>query len=77
MKTVTAVILAALLAGCATPGRTYYKEGVTQEQFGRDQIACRQYGMQSVMSNGLSNNMFSEIWVQKEAGNCMAGLGYR
>ena len=66
--------------GCAAvppPPKTWYKEGTTQEQFRRDMIYCRQYGMQSAQSNGLSGNMFVEAWIQREANSCLTGLGYQ
>lgn len=52
------------------------KPGGTQEQFQRDQMNCRQYGMQSAMANGLGGNLFVESWIQREANNCLQGLGY-
>jgi hypothetical protein len=68
------------LSGCAAmppAPKTWYKEGATEEQFRRDMMYCRQYGMQSAQSNGLAGNMFVESWVQREANNCLTGLGYR
>ena len=70
-------ILAILLAGCAAgQPKIWNKPGGTAEQFGRDQMQCRQYGMQSAMANGLAGNMFVEIWISQETERCLQGLGY-
>ena len=80
MKTIILLsCLACLLitAGCATgPAKLWYKDSVNPEQFARDKMSCRQYGMQSAMANGLSNNMFVELWISREAETCMVDLGY-
>lgn len=81
MKKITALSLFILtigLGGCATPNgnTTWYKEGATDEQFRRDTMSCRQYGMQSAQTNGMSGNMFVEIWIQNEANDCLRKLGY-
>lgn len=65
--------------GCAAMVPTpivWEKPGATQEQFMRDQMTCRQYGMQSATTNGLAGNLFVESWIQRETGNCLRGLGY-
>lgn len=69
----------ALLSGCAAmpPAPvTWYKDGGTEEQFRRDMIYCRQYGMQSAQSNGLAGNFFVGSWIQRETNSCLTGLGY-
>lgn len=72
------VLLAALaVAGCAVQSpQVWRKEGATEEQFRRDQLTCRQYGMQSAAANGLNGNLFVETWIQDEAAKCLSGLGY-
>jgi len=70
----------AILAGCSAlppPPKTWYKEGGTEDQFRKDMMYCRQYGMQSAQANGLAGNMFVESWIQREANSCLSGLGYR
>jgi hypothetical protein len=75
---VTCVVVFLVVAGCATQQpKVWYKAGATQETFRRDQMSCRQYGMQSAMANGLSGNMFVEVWIQKEADECLRNLGYQ
>jgi len=65
------------LAGCATgQPKVWNKPGATADQFGRDQLQCRQYGMQSAMANGLAGNLFVEIWVIQETERCLTNLGY-
>ena len=78
MKTIAVIVrLVAVLTGCATaPQMQWVKHGSTQEEFRRDNLACRQYGMQSAMANGLAGNLFVESWIQREAANCLMGLGY-
>jgi hypothetical protein len=72
------VVLTLSVVGCATrPPKVWYKEGATEEQFRRDQMSCRQYGMQSAQSNGLAGNMFVEVWISDEAAKCLQNLGYR
>jgi hypothetical protein len=71
------VIVVTTTAGCATQPKVWYKAGATQEQFQRDQMNCRQYGMQSAMANGLAGNMFVEIWIQQETAKCLQNLGYQ
>lgn len=67
-----------LIAGCATQAPTvWYKDGATEEQFRRDQMSCRQYGMQSAQANGLAGNIFVEIWISDEATKCLKNLGYQ
>ena len=67
-----------LTVGCATqPAKPWYKDGTSEEQFRRDNLTCRQYGMQSATTNGLGGNMFDEIWIRDEAAKCLQGLGYR
>lgn len=77
MKKQLASIAVLLLAGCATPQPiVWHKPGGTEEQFRRDVMSCRQYGMQSAQANGLSGNMFVEMWISREAEGCMRSLGY-
>lgn len=72
----TAVALS--VVGCATqPPKVWYKDGGTEEQYRRDQMSCRQYGMQSAQANGLAGNMFVEIWISDEATKCLQNLGYQ
>lgn len=67
----------ALLVGCAAPAPVaWYKDGASDEQFRRDHLTCRQYGMQSAAANGLNGNLFVESWIQEEASKCLVGLGY-
>lgn len=71
------LIVYSMIAGCAVqPPKIWQKDGGTQEQFARDKLYCRQYGMQSATANGMANNMFVETWISREAGNCMQTLGY-
>lgn len=72
----TIIIAAMLVAGCAAKQKIWTKDGGTQEAFMRDQIQCRQLGMQSAMANGLAGNAFVELWIQKEVDSCMQALGY-
>ena len=66
------------VAGCATqPPKTWYKDGATDDLFRRDQMSCRQYGMQSASTNGLAGNMFVELWVRDETTKCLQNLGYQ
>ena len=79
VTTITCLVLV-VLSGCAAvppPPKNWYKDGVTDEQFRRDMMSCRQYGMQSAQANGLAGNMFVESWIQREANTCLTGLGYR
>ena len=70
-------VVSLLIAGCAMqPQKTWYKEGITEEQFSRDQISCRQYGMASGMANGLAGNMFVATWVRDETEKCLRNFGY-
>ena len=70
-------VVALSIGGCATqPPKVWYKDGGTEEQFRRDQMSCRQYGMQSAQTNGLAGNMFVEIWISDEANKCLQNLGY-
>ena len=63
------------LGGClALPSqKTWYKSGATEEQFRRDMVSCRQYGMQSAQANGLAGNLFVEAWIQQQANECLSG----
>jgi hypothetical protein len=73
----TACALALVLSGCATPRPIIWtKPGATDEQFRRDQMNCRQYGMQSATASGMAGNMFVELWITGEAFKCLEGLGY-
>lgn len=72
------LVVAVLVAGCATPPpKVWQKEGSTAEQFRRDQMSCRQYGMQSATANGLAGNMFVGMWINDETVKCLSGLGYQ
>lgn len=65
------------VSGCAVqPQKNWYKNDTTQEQFRRDHMACRQYGMQSAQTNGLAGNAFVEMWIGDETATCLKGLGY-
>jgi hypothetical protein len=78
-NSIVCVVLLCLsvFGGCAAPKPVIWdKPGATEEQFRRDHMNCRQYGMQSAVANGLAGNLFVESWVQQEAGKCLAGLGY-
>ena len=78
MRKIIAVAIALVLSGCATqPQKVLYKEGVSEDQVMRDNVSCRQYGMQSAQANGLTENMFVEIWIRKQATQCLRDLGYR
>jgi hypothetical protein len=70
------LLLPLILASCATNRSVWVKPGATQEDFRRDQMACRQYGMQSAMANGLAGNMFVEAWILKERDGCLSNLGW-
>ncbi len=78
MKVVVVLVLSLmLLVGCAAGGPvTWVKDGATEEQFRRDQMACQQYGMQSAQANGLATNMFVQMWINDEATKCLNNLGY-
>lgn len=77
MKGLQVILISVLAAGCATPQPViWYKDGATEEQFRRDQMQCRQYGMQSAQANGLAGNMFVEMWISREAASCLQNLGY-
>jgi len=68
-----------VLAGCAVPmaqPRYWSKPDGTPDQFNRDALTCRQYGMQSAMANGLAGNLFVESWIQEETQRCLLRLGY-
>lgn len=68
----------ALMAGCAAPQpKMWTKAGGSEEQFRRDQLTCRQYGMQSATANGLAGNLFVEKWIQDETAKCLRNLGYQ
>lgn len=72
------VVIGLSVVGCATqPPKVWQKQGATQEEFRRDNMSCRQYGMQSAMANGLAGNMFVEIWIQDETAKCLKNLGYQ
>ena len=79
MKKLLILALTVLTVGCATsqgPTKMWYKDGATQESFGRDKVYCRQYGMQSATANGMTNNMFVEIWILNAQTECMRDLGW-
>ena len=76
-KYIISAIATVLLSACAAQKPVIWeKEGATSEQFGRDQMTCRQYGMQSAQANGLAGNLFVEMWISDEAGKCLNNLGY-
>lgn len=76
--TAVSLLFVLLLVGCAAPApKAWYKDGVSEDIFRRDQMGCRQYGMQSAQANGLAGNMFVETWIQREAETCLRNLGYR
>ena len=76
-KYLSPIMVSLLISACATPKPVIWdKEGATVEQFRRDQMTCRQYGMQSAQANGLAGNLFVEMWISDEAGKCMNNLGY-
>ncbi|PKN17180.1 MAG: hypothetical protein CVU68_10560 [Deltaproteobacteria bacterium HGW-Deltaproteobacteria-3] len=79
MKKVILIVVAAILfTSCAAQQpRVWHKDGATEEQFRRDQMSCRQYGMQSAQANGLAGNMFVEIHISSETTKCLENLGYR
>jgi outer membrane biogenesis lipoprotein LolB len=72
-----AVAAVSLTACAAQQPRVWHKDGATEEQFRRDQMSCRQYGMQSAQANGLAGNMFVEVWISDETTKCLQNLGYR
>lgn len=75
--TFVAIAASIAMASCAAPApKNWYKSGGTQEQYGRDQITCRQYGMQSAQASGLSHNMFAEAVIIDEMNKCLRTLGY-
>lgn len=76
-KTILVIAIALSLVGCSTqPPKRWHKNGVTEEQFRRDQITCRQYGMQSAQTHGLAGNLFVETWINDETTKCLKNLGY-
>lgn len=70
------VVMIAMLSACALQPKVWTKPGATADQFQRDKMNCRNYGMQSAMANGLAGNMFVEIWVSRETEACLQNLGY-
>ena len=81
MRKIIAVVLTLALCGCAEtatqPQKVWYKDGATQDESRRDQMSCRQYGMQSAQAHGLAGNMFVEWWILDETKKCLTDLGYR
>lgn len=79
MKTIILIVaIVFVIVGCAAqPPRVWHKSGATEEQFRRDQMSCRQYGMQSAQTNGLAGNMFVEVWIRDETTKCLVNLGYQ
>ena len=75
----TTIMLAVFLAACATNKHPWHwqKDGATEDQFAHDQLQCRQYAMQSAQANGLTGNMFIELWVRPETEKCLGSLGYQ
>lgn len=76
MKLILTIAVASLAAGCAVQPKVWTKPGATEDQFQRDKMNCRNYGMQSAMANGLAGNMFVEVWVNRETETCLQNLGY-
>lgn len=77
MRRTTAATALLLLSACATQGPiVWVKPGGTDEQFRRDQMNCRQYGMQSAIASGLAGNFFVEAWIAAETIKCLEDLGY-
>lgn len=70
------VALVSTLSACALQPKVWTKPGATSDQFQRDKMNCRNYGMQSAMANGLAGNMFVEIWINQETEACLQNLGY-
>lgn len=78
MKNIFIATSILVLVGCAVPKPTIWdKEGGTEEQFRRDHMTCRQYGMQSAQAHGLAGNMFIESWIGDETAKCLENLGYQ
>lgn len=74
-----AIIVAICISGCAVHEyrKTWVRRDMpNQETINRDNIMCRQYGMQSATANGMAGSMFIEPWIRRESENCMRGLGY-
>lgn len=70
-------VTVAVLSSCAAPKPIIWdKDGATEDQFRRDQMSCRQYGMQSATANGLGGNLFVEVWIRDETFKCLQNLGY-
>ena len=78
MKTsILGLLVVTMMAGCAAPQPTIWnKAGGTEEQFRRDRLTCRQYGMQAAQMRGLSGNLFVEVAIMDEMRQCLRGLGY-
>lgn len=76
MRKVVLSFAVVFLAGCAQKPIVWSKSGGTEDQFRRDQMECRQYGMQSAQANGMAGNAFVEVWIQREANQCLQNLGY-
>lgn len=77
MNYIALILVSFFVTGCAIqPQKPLYKDGATQEDFRRDSLTCRQYGMQSAMTNGLAGNMFVEIWIKDETKKCLNNLGW-
>lgn len=68
------LIILITLVGCAPT--VYTKQGGTQDSFARDNITCRQVAMQDATMNGLSRNMFVEVYVNNRTNDCLQSLGY-
>lgn len=80
MRVIFLIITAVLLTGCMQAMqrnvKPWTKEGGTQAQFAEDKMRCQQYGMQSAMAHGLSNNGFVEVWIYNQTKDCLQSLGY-
>ena len=71
------IALAVAVVGCAArQPKVWVKAGATDEQFRRDQLTCRQYGMQSAQANGLAGNLFVELWISDRTTECLQSLAY-
>lgn len=77
MKRILLATSVFLLIGCVQKPIIWDKQGGTSEQFRRDQMSCRQYGMQSAQAHGLTGNLFVESWIHDETVKCLENLGWQ
>jgi hypothetical protein len=66
MKILVIILICLVLSGCVTP--TFYKAGITQEQWNKDCYECRQQA-----GAGSMDNMF---YMRKLLWECMEARGY-